>query len=67
MNQDITHLVKQIRKDIINYLKIHSIETTRDKIEEAVNQVINMSGISLGEEGYIHQDIIDAIDNIIKK
>ena len=66
MDRDVTQLIKQIERDIINYITLHSIEFTPKMIEAAVNDVVQMTGISLGEDKYLHQDVVDAVKNNIK-
>ena len=66
MTQDITYLIKRIKKDVINYLTLHNIEYTPNIIEDVVNEVISIAGITIGEDKYFHQDVIDAVNNILE-
>ena len=66
MTQDITYLIKRIKQDVINYLTLHNIEYTPNTVENVVEEVISIAGITIGEDKYFHQDVIDAVNNILE-
>ena len=66
MTQNITYLIKRIKSDIVNYINLHDILLTPEMIEAAVQEVISMAGITIGEDTYFRQDVIDAI-NVVRE
>lgn len=66
MTKDITYLIKRIKGDVINYLTLRNIEYTPNTVEDATNEVISIAGITIGEDKYFHQDVIDAVNNVLE-
>lgn len=60
-------LIINIRRDIDNYLRIHNLDASNEQINEVINEVIKMSGISIGENEYLFSDVVEAINLIIRE